>query len=400
MKILVLNAGSSSLKFQLFDMEDESVMAKGIVERIGLDKPFLSYSKGTDKMKFDKEEPINHKDALQWVLDTLTSHEYGVITTLQEIGAVGHRVVHGGEEFTGSVLITEEVIEALERNKNLAPLHNPPNLTGIYATKAVLPEVPMVGVFDTAFHATMPERAYLYALPIELYEKYKVRRYGFHGTSHRYVAMEAARRLGKALSELRIISAHLGNGASVCAIQGGKSIDTSMGFTPLEGLVMGTRSGDLDPAIPIWMMRELGMSFDEVDNLLNKKSGVFGLVRGRSFDMRDIEDWMAAGDEEAKKAMEVYCYRLKKYIGGYAAVMGGVDVLIFTAGVGENSPIVREMVCEGLEFLGIKLDREKNNSRGDAIISAADSKVVVMSIKTNEELMIARDTYEIVRGLT
>jgi len=313
---------------------------------------------------------------------------------------VGHRVVHGGEEFTGSVLITEEVIEALERNKNLAPLHNPPNLTGIYATKAVLPEVPMVGVFDTAFHATMPERAYLYALPIELYEKYKVRRYGFHGTSHRYVAMEAARRLGKTLSELRIISAHLGNGASVCAIQGGKSIDTSMGFTPLEGLVMGTRSGDLDPAIPIWMMRELGMSFDEVDNLLNKKSGVFGLVRGRSFDMRDIEDWMAAGDEEAKKAMEVYCYRLKKYIGGYAAVMGGVDVLIFTAGVGENSPIVREMVCEGLEFLGIKLDKEKNNSRGDAIISAADSKVVVMSIKTNEELMIARDTYEIVRGLT
>jgi len=246
----------------------------------------------------------------------------------------------------------------------------------------------------------MPERAYLYALPIELYEKYKVRRYGFHGTSHRYVAMEAARRLGKTLSELRIISAHLGNGASVCAIQSGKSIDTSMGFTPLEGLVMGTRSGDLDPAIPIWMMRELGMSFDEVDNLLNKKSGVFGLVRGRSFDMRDIEDWMAAGDEEAKKAMEVYCYRLKKYIGGYAAVMGGVDVLIFTAGVGENSPIVREMVCEGLEFLGIKLDKEKNNSRGDAIISAADSKVVVMSIKTNEELMIARDTYEIVRGLT
>ncbi|WP_018962836.1 acetate/propionate family kinase [Coprothermobacter platensis] len=398
MKILVLNAGSSSLKFQLFDMEDESVMAKGIVERIGLQKPSMTYT-AKEKTKFEKDEPISHKEALQWVLDTLTSTDHGVISSLDEIGAVGHRVVHGGEDFTGSVLIDDKVIESLERNKNLAPLHNPPNLTGIYATQTVLPNVPMVGVFDTAFHSTMPEKAYLYGLPIELYEKYKVRRYGFHGTSHHYVAQEAARRLGKDIKDLKIITAHLGNGASVCAIKGGQSIDTSMGFTPLEGLVMGTRSGDIDPAIVIWMMRELGMSYDEVDNVLNKKSGILGLVRGRSYDMRDIEDWMAAGDEEARRAMDVYCYRLKKYIGSYAAVLGGLDVLVFTAGVGENSPILREIVCDGLEFLGIKIDKEKNNVKGDAIISAADSKVTVMSIRTDEELMIARDTYRIVRGL-
>ncbi|NPV88441.1 acetate kinase [Coprothermobacteraceae bacterium] len=396
MKILVLNAGSSSLKFQLFDMTDESVMAKGIVERIGLDNPFLNYT-GREKVKFERKDPVDHKKALQWVLEVLVSADHGVIKSLDEIMAVGHRVVHGGEKFTGSVLLTDEVIAALEENKQLAPLHNPPNLMGIYATKEVLPHVPMVGVFDTAFHSTMPEEAYLYALPVELYEKFHLRRYGFHGTSHRYVVQEAAHRIGKPLDSLKIVSAHLGNGASVAAVKYGKSVDTSMGFTPLEGLVMGTRCGDIDPAIPIWMMRELKMSYQDVDTLLNKKSGVYGLVRGRSYDMRDIEEWAEAGDQEAIRALRIYAYRIKKYVGAYAAAMGGLDVLIFTAGVGENSPIVREMVCEGLEFLGVKIDKEKNNSRGDAIISSDDSRVVVMSIRTNEELMIARDTYEIVR---
>ncbi len=399
MDILVLNSGSSSIKFQVIRMPEEKVLAKGIVERIGLDKPFLKYKKGDgDYQKFERDDKIDHKIALQWVLDTLTDKEIGVIENLSDIGAVGHRVVHGGEAFSGSVLITDDVIKALEDNIELAPLHNPANLMGIYACRELMPGTPMVGVFDTAFHQTMPKHAYLYALPIELYEKYRVRRYGFHGTSHRYVSQKAAELVGKPIEELKIITVHVGNGASVAAVKHGKSVDTSMGFTPLEGLVMGTRSGDIDPALPIWLMRKFGMTPDEVDQYLNKKSGILGLMGGKTYDMREVEDGYLAGDPQATLAFQIYAYRIKKYIGAYAAAMGGLDVLVFTAGVGENSPPLRELVCEGLEFLGIKIDKERNNVRGTALISTDDSRVKVFSIATNEELVIARDTYEIVSG--
>lgn len=399
MDILVLNSGSSSIKFQVIRMPEEKVMAKGIVERIGLEKPFLKYKQGDGEyQKFEREDKIDHKVALEWVLDVLTDSQIGVIEKLSDIGAVGHRVVHGGEAFSGSVLITDEVIKALEDNIDLAPLHNPANLMGIYACKELMPGTPMVGVFDTAFHQTMPKHAYLYALPLELYEKYRVRRYGFHGTSHRYVSQKAAELVGKPISQLKIITVHVGNGASIAAVKYGKSIDTSMGFTPLEGLVMGTRCGDIDPALPVWLMRKFNMTPDEVDKYLNKKSGVLGLMNGKTYDMREVEEGYLAGDPQATLAFEIYAYRIKKYIGAYAAVMEGLDVLVFTAGVGENSPPLRELVCEGLEFLGIKIDKERNNVRGTALISTDDSKVKVFTIATNEELVIARDTYEIVVG--
>jgi acetate kinase len=378
-------------------MPEEKVIAKGIVERIGLEEPFLKYKKGDGEyQKFTRPDKIDHKIALQWVLDTLTDKEIGVLESLSSIGAVGHRVVHGGEAFSGSVLITDEVIKALEDNIELAPLHNPANLMGIYACKELMPGTPMVGVFDTAFHQTMPKHAYLYALPIELYEKYRVRRYGFHGTSHRYVSQRAAELVGKPIEELKIITVHVGNGASVAAVKYGKSVDTSMGFTPLEGLVMGTRCGDIDPALPIWLQRKFNMTPDEVDQYLNKKSGILGLMGGKTYDMREVEDGYLAGEPDATLAFEIYAYRIKKYIGAYAAAMGGLDVLVFTAGVGENSPPLRELVCRDLEFLGIKIDKERNNVRGTALISTDDSKVKVFSIATNEELVIARDTYEIV----
>ncbi|NOZ93033.1 acetate/propionate family kinase [bacterium 3DAC] len=397
MDILVLNSGSSSIKFQVISMPEEKVIAKGIVERIGLEEPFLKYKKGDGEyQKFTRPDKIDHKIALQWVLDTLTDKEIGVLESLSSIGAVGHRVVHGGEAFSGSVLITDEVIKALEDNIELAPLHNPANLMGIYACKELMPGTPMVGVFDTAFHQTMPKHAYLYALPIELYEKYRVRRYGFHGTSHRYVSQRAAELVGKPIEELKIITVHVGNGASVAAVKYGKSVDTSMGFTPLEGLVMGTRCGDIDPALPIWLQRKFNMTPDEVDQYLNKKSGILGLMGGKTYDMREVEDGYLAGEPDATLAFEIYAYRIKKYIGAYAAAMGGLDVLVFTAGVGENSPPLRELVCRDLEFLGIKIDKERNNVRGTALISTDDSKVKVFSIATNEELVIARDTYEIV----
>ena len=396
MKILVLNSGSSSVKYQFIDMEKEEVLCRGIAERIGLDGSRIVHRLGGEKHIIDVELP-NHEVAINEVLNTLQDEKLGVIRDLKEIGAVGHRVVHGGERFASSVLIDDEVIEVLEENADLAPLHNPPNIMGIRAIMKLLPGVPNVAVFDTAFHQSMPKKAYLYAIPLELYEKHKIRRYGFHGTSHRYVSRRAAEILGKPYESLKIITVHLGNGASIAAVKNGKSVDTSMGFTPLEGLVMGTRSGDIDPAIVIYLQQKLGMSVDEVYNLLNKKSGILGLYK-KSSDMREVEDDVFAGDEHARLVLDIYEYRIAKYIGAYVAAMNGVDVIVFTAGVGENSPIVRKEICENyLSFLGIKIDDEANDFKGqERIISTPDSKVTVMVIPTNEELVIARDTYEIV----
>ncbi len=400
MKILVLNSGSSSVKYQLIDMKDEKVLARGIVERIGIPGSRLKHRREGKEVIVEK--PIsNHSDAISLILEYLRHPEHGVIKDVKEISAVGHRVVHGGEKFTGSVLITDEVVRMIEECIPLAPLHNPANLAGIRAASEILPNVPQVAVFDTAFHQTMPRYSYLYALPYELYEKYRIRRYGFHGTSHRYVSARAAQILGKKLEELKIITAHLGNGASMAAVLHGRSVDTSMGYTPLEGLYMGTRCGNLDPAIPLALQRILKISHDEVDTLLNRKSGMLG-VSGISSDMRDIEEAAEKGNERAKLALQMYSYIIKKYIGAYAAAMGGLDALVFTAGIGENSWIVREMVCEGLEFLGIKLDKEKNRKvrAREEIISAPQSKVAVLVVPTNEELVIARDTKEIVEKLS
>lgn len=399
MKILVVNCGSSSLKYQLIDMENESVLAKGLVERIGIEGSILTHRpEGMDKVII--EQPMkNHKDAIKIVLDALVDIKHGVIKNMNEISAVGHRIVHGGEKYSSSVLINDEVMKVLEECTHLAPLHNPPNLIGINACKALMPNTPMVAVFDTAFHQTMPANAYMYALPYELYEKYGIRRYGFHGTSHRYVSKIAADMLGKDIENCKIITCHLGNGASLAAVSEGKSVDTSMGFTPLEGLVMGTRCGDMDPAIVTFLEEEEGMSPRDVNSLMNKKSGVFGLS-GVSSDFRDIENAAAEGNERAKLALDVFYYRVKKYIGAYAAAMGGVDAVVFTAGLGENSPEARYEVCKGLEFLGIKIDADKNKVRGKAVdVSADDAKVRVFVIPTNEELMIARDTKEIVSTL-
>ena len=394
MKVLVINCGSSSLKYQLFNMDNESVLAKGLVERIGLEGSVLIHSGKGDKIKIQKEMK-DHKQAIKMVLDALTDSSHGVISSFDDIDAIGHRVVHGGEAFSGSVKIDSNVMAALKSNIDLAPLHNPPNIMGIEACTEILPNILQAGVFDTAFHQTMPDYAFIYGLPYEMYEKHSIRRYGFHGTSHKYVANKAAELLGKPIEDLKIITCHLGNGASISAVQGGKSVDTSMGFTPLEGLVMGTRSGDIDPAIPFYMMKTLGMSHDDVNGLLNKESGVYGLS-GVSSDFRDIEQAAGEGNKQAQLALKTYYYRVTKYIGAYTAAMNGVDVIVFTAGLGENSPETREAVTANLGYLGVEIDPIKNNVRGKEVdVSTDNAKVRVMLIPTNEELMIARDTLEI-----
>jgi acetate kinase len=392
MKVLVVNCGSSSLKYQLIDMSDESVMAKGLVERIGIEGSILTHeSAGKDKKVI--EEPMkDHKKALELVLEAVVNKEYGAIESMNEIEAVGHRVVHAGEKFSDSVIINDDVIAALEECIELAPLHNPPNLIGIRACMELMPGTRMVGVFDTAFHQTMPPSSYIYAIPYEYYEKYGVRKYGFHGTSHKYVAQRTASMLGKDLDSLKIITCHLGNGASITAIENGKSVDTSMGFTPLEGLVMGTRCGDLDPAIITFIMEKENLSIDDINNLLNKKSGVLG-ISGISSDFRDLESAAKEGNQRAQLALDKFNVRVKKYIAACAAVMGGVDAIVFTAGLGENSIGARELICSDFEFMGVELDKEKNNVRGkETIISKDSSKVKVLVVPTNEELMIARDT--------
>ena len=396
MKILVINAGSSSLKYQLMDSASHDVLAKGLCERIGIDGR-LTHKVPSKDLKKEFEIPMpTHSEAIASVLDALVSPEHGVIKDVKEIDAVGHRVVHGGEKFAASALITDDVMKALEECIPLAPLHNPANITGIQACQKVMPGVPMVAVFDTAFHQTMPEKAYLYALPYEYYEKDKVRRYGFHGTSHRYVTARAAAMLGKKAEDVKIITCHLGNGSSVAAVDGGKSVDTSMGFTPLAGLPMGTRSGDLDAGILEYLMTKYGMDIKEMLNILNKKSGVLG-ISGVSSDFRDLEDAAKGGNHRAELALESFQYNVKKLIGAYAAAMGGVDAIVFTAGVGENDAATRMAVSSGLEFMGVKMDAEANNTRGkETVISAADSKVKVLLIPTDEELMIATDTAEIV----
>lgn len=392
MKVLVINCGSSSLKYQLIDMANETAIAKGLVERIGIEGSILT-QKVDGREKYVITTPMkDHKDAIRLVLEALVDKTNGVISDMSEISAVGHRVVHAGENYSNSVLITNEVMKALEECIKLAPLHNPPNIIGINACKELMPNTPMVAVFDTAFHQTMPEYAYIYPLPYDLYTNLGIRKYGFHGTSHKYVSDMAAQMMGKDIKDLKILTCHLGNGASITAVKNGESVETSMGFTPLEGIAMGTRCGSIDPAITTYIMRELNISSTEADNLLNKKSGVLG-ISGVSSDFRDVEKAAEEGNERAKLALEVFNYKVKKYIGSYSAVMGGVDCIVFTAGLGENSPETRAAVCEGLEFLGVKLDKEKNNVRGKAVeISAADSRVKVFAIPTNEELMIARDT--------
>ena len=396
MNVLVINAGSSSLKYQLMDPATRTVLAKGLCERIGIDGR-LTHKIPAKDAKYEFEIPMpTHAEAIQSVLDALTSSEHGVIKSMSEIDAVGHRVVHGGEAFNKSVLITDEVMAAIEECIPLAPLHNPANLTGIKACQAVMPGVPMVAVFDTAFHQTMPAKSYIYALPYEYYEKDKVRRYGFHGTSHKYVSGRAADMLGKSIEDLKIITCHLGNGSSVTAVDGGKSVDTSMGFTPLAGLPMGTRSGDLDAGILEYLMNKYGYDIKEMVNILNKKSGVLG-ISGVSSDFRDLSDAAEQGNDRAGLAVDAFNYGVKKLIGAYAAAMGGVDAIVFTAGVGENSADQRMAIASGLEFMGVKMDEEANKQRGkEAVISAADSKVKVLLIPTDEELMIAQDTAAIV----
>ncbi|MCY6372377.1 acetate kinase [Clostridium ganghwense] len=395
MKVLVINCGSSSLKYQLIDMSNENVLAKGLVERIGIEGSILTQK--ANGRKYVIEEPMEgHKKAVELVLGALVDENEGVIKDMAEISAVGHRVAHGGEKYAESVLIDEDVMKTVEECAKLAPLHNPPNIIGINACKELMPNTPMVAVFDTAFHQTMPEKAYLYSLPYELYEKHSIRRYGFHGTSHKFVARAAAEMLGENIEKLRIITCHLGNGASLAAVKNGKCIDTSMGFTPLAGLTMGTRCGDIDPAIATFLIKELNMSEAEVDNIMNKKSGVLG-ISGVSSDFRDIEGAATEGNKRAELALEVFKYKVIQYIGSYTAVMGGVDCIVFTAGLGENAIGTREEIVNGLEFLGAKIDKERNNVRGEArLISADDSNVKVFIIPTNEELMIARDTKEIV----
>ena len=396
MKVLVINCGSSSLKYQVLDMTNESLLCKGLVERIGMDGSVITHEKiGMEKKK--TEVPMNdHKDAIEQVLKAVQDPETGVVKSMDEIGAVGHRVVHAGEKFASSVRITDEVIKALEECVELAPLHNPPNLLGIAACQELMPSTPMVGVFDTAFHQTMPPESYIYAIPYEYYEKHGIRRYGFHGTSHKYVAERASKMLNVNLEDLKLITCHLGNGASVSAIKRGKCIDTSMGFTPLEGLVMGTRCGDIDPAIVTYIREKENLPQGKANEILNKKSGVLGLS-GVSSDFRDIEDAVAEGNERAALALKVFAHKVRFYIGAYIAEMNGVDAIIFTAGVGENDVTMREIICNNLGNLGIKLDPVKNKMRGkETEISTDDSKVKILMIPTNEELMIARDTYNIV----
>lgn len=397
MKILVVNCGSSSLKYQLIDMNGEKALAQGLVERIGIEGSVLT-QKVEGRDKYIVKQPMeSHKDAIKLVLEALVDSQNGVIKELSEIAAVGHRVVHGGENYSKSVLIDAEVMKALEECSKLAPLHNPPNIIGINACKELMPSTPMVAVFDTAFHQTIPEHAFIYPLPYELYTEHGIRKYGFHGTSHRYVSEAAAKMMGKDIKDLKIITCHLGNGASLAAIKDGKSIETSMGFTPLEGIAMGTRAGSIDPAIVTFLMKELNLTTDQVNDIINKKSGVLG-ISGVSSDFRDIEDaaWKE-GNKRAQLALDVFYYKVKKFIGSYAAVMNGVDCLVFTAGLGENSPETREFVCEGLDYLGIQLDKSKNKVRGKAVdLSVEGSRAKVFVIPTNEELMIAKDAMEIV----
>ena len=398
MNILVINCGSSSLKFQLINAESEEVLAKGLCERIGIDGRLTYQPAGGEKEISEKAMPT-HTEAIQFVIDALTNEKTGVVKSLSEIGAVGHRIVHGGEKFASSVVITEEVKKAVEECDDLAPLHNPANLIGVEACEKLMPGTPMVAVFDTAFHQTMPEKAYMYGLPYEYYEKYKVRRYGFHGTSHSYVSKKAAEVMGKAYDEVKTIVCHLGNGASVSAVLNGKSVDTSMGLTPLEGLVMGTRSGDIDPAIMEFIAQKENLDIEGIMNVLNKKSGVFGLSGEISSDFRDLTGAMAEGDKKAKIALEVFAYRVAKYIGAYAAAMNGVDDIVFTAGIGENVSYVREQVCSYLGYLGVELDPDANEKfRGEqGEITKPGCKVRVFVIPTNEELAIARETLALVK---
>ncbi len=387
-KIMAINAGSSSLKFQLFEMPSENVITKGLVERIGMKDSVFTISVQDEKVTDTLNIP-NHEVAVELLLEKLLQHK--IISSYEEIDGVGHRVVHGGEVFSDSVLITDEVIAELDRLSELAPLHNPANITGIIAFKNILGDTPAVAVFDTAFHQTMPNNAYMYSLPYEYYEKYAIRRYGFHGTSHKYVSQRAAEMIGRPLEELRLISCHIGNGASITAIQDGKSIDTSMGFTPLAGVTMGTRSGDVDPALIPYIVEKTGKTADEVLDVLNKESGILG-ISGLSSDLRDVESAANEGNERAALAFNIFADRIRKYIGSYAVTMGGIDGIIFTAGVGENSATMRSLILEGLEFMDIKLDEELNSIRGqDAFIHAADSSVKLMVIPTDEEVMIARD---------
>ena len=396
MNVLVINCGSSSLKYQLIDSESEKVLAKGLCERIGIDGRLTYQKAGLDKEITEAPMPT-HKEAIKMVLDALTNDKTGAIKSLAEVGAVGHRMVHGGEKFTSSAVIDDEMIKAVESCNDLAPLHNPANLIGVNACKELMPNVPMVGVFDTAFHQTMPKEAYLYGLPYEYYEKYGVRRYGFHGTSHSFVSKEAAKFLGLDINNSKIIVAHLGNGASISAVKNGKCIDTSMGLTPLAGLVMGTRCGDIDPAIMEYIAKKENLDITGVMNVLNKKSGVQG-ISGVSSDFRDLEQGMEEGNERCKDALQVFCYNVAKYIGAYAAAMNGVDAIAFTAGIGENAPLVREWVLDRLGYLGAELDKEANQKRGENnLISTAASKIKVAVIPTNEELAICRDTVALVK---
>lgn len=397
MKVLVINCGSSSLKYQLIDMSNEGVLAVGLVERIGIEGSVIKHEiPGMDKVII--AQPMkDHKDAINLVLEALVDEKHGAIKSMEEISAIGHRVVHGGEKFSASVIITDEVIKAIEDCIDLAPLHNPPNLIGINACKEILPSVPMVAVFDTAFHQTMPESSFLYGLPYEYYEKHGVRRYGFHGTSHKYVSQRAADIVGKDIKDLKIVTCHLGNGASVAAIDGGVCIDTSMGLTPLEGLIMGTRAGDIDSAIMAFIMEKEGLDVAQMNDILNKKSGVFG-ISGVSSDFRDIENAAAEGNKRAIIALETYYKRVRKYIGAYMAEMGGADIIVFTAGLGENSVEARTIICDGMSKMGIIIDEEANKVRGkERKISSDESTVTVLVVPTNEELVIARDTLELVK---
>lgn len=398
MNVLVINCGSSSLKYQLINSDSETVLAKGLCERIGIDGSAITHQReGEGKVKTEVVMK-NHTDAVNFVIEKLTDAEVGVIKSLDEIDAVGHRMVHGGEEFAGSCIITDEVIKVVESCNDLAPLHNPANLIGIAACKEVMPKVPMVGVFDTAFHQTMPKKAYLYGIPHEYYDNYKVRRYGFHGTSHDFVSNRAAQILGKDRKDLKIIVCHLGNGASITAVKNGESVDTSMGLTPLEGLIMGTRSGDLDPAIVTFIAEKEGITAAEVIDICNKKSGVLGLSGGFSSDFRDLALAAADGNEMAKTALDAYAYRVGKYIGAYTAAMNGVDVICFTAGAGENNAEVRALIGQYIGFLGTNIDPEKNKVRGEEIIlSDEGSKVVTMVVPTDEEMAIARETVRLVK---
>lgn len=398
MKILVINCGSSSLKFQLIDALTEQVEAKGLCERIGIEGSRLVYTPGDGQKRIMQTPMPDHKEAVRLVLNALTDKEYGVLSSLADIGATGHRIVHGGEKFSDATLITDEVLEAIRACNDLAPLHNPANLTGIEACRSLMPETPMAAVFDTAFHQTMPEEAYLYGIPYEYYEKYKLRRYGFHGTSHSYVSKRAAALLNRRYEDLKIITCHLGNGASVAAVKQGACMDTSMGLTPLEGLIMGTRSGDIDPAVIEFLAQKENKTLEQILEILNKESGVLGLSGGLSSDFRDLEDGYQEGKKEAVRAVNAFVYRVAKYIGAYAAAMNGVDAICFTAGLGENSAMIRRMVCGYLGYLGVAIREDANEVRGqEIVISEKDAKPAVLVIPTNEELAIARETFRLVQ---